>query len=132
MGVIDKDQLDSLSKDELMWQAVPYGMYSVESCEPGSGVTLVANEGYKTDNPLVENKGASSIKNIEVKFNMEDFTAIEELKAGNIDYINGITMEGKQQLEAEGGVIVAEKTYPNIDYFEMNTDRGAFADVAVR
>ena len=41
-------------------------------------------------------------------------------------------MEGKQQLEAEGGVIVAEKTYPNIDYFEMNTDRGAFADVAVR
>ncbi len=132
MGVIDKDQLDSLSKDELMWQAVPYGMYSVESYEPGSGVTLIANEGYKTDNPLVENKGAPSIKNIEVKFNMEDFTAIEELKAGNIDYINGITMEGKQQLEAEGGVIVAEKTYPNIDYFEMNTDRGAFADVAVR
>ena len=46
-------------------QAVPYGMYSVESCEPGSGVTLAANEGYKTDNPLVENKGAPSIKNID-------------------------------------------------------------------
>lgn len=132
MGVIDKDQLDSLSKDELMWQAIPYGMYSVESYEPGSGVTLVANEGYKTDNPLVENKGAPVIKRVEVKFNMEDFTALEELKAGNIDYINGITMDGKQQLEAESGVVVAEKTYPNIDYFEMNTDRGAFADIAVR
>lgn len=132
MGVIDKDQLDTLSKDELMWQAVPYGMYSVESYEPGSGVTLVANEGYKTDNPLVDNKGPAAIKKIEVKFNMEDFTAIEELKAGNIDYINGITMEGKQQLEAEAGVTVAEKTYPNIDYFEMNTDKGAFADLAVR
>lgn len=132
MGVIDKDQLDSLSKDELMWQAVPYGMYSVESYEPGSGVTLVANEGYKTDNPLVENKGAPAIKRVEVKFNVEDFTAIEELKAGNIDYINGITMDGKRQLEAEDGITVAEKTYPNIDYFEMNTDKGAFADVAVR
>lgn len=132
MGVIDKDQLDSLSKDELMWQAVPYGMYSVENYEPGSGVTLVANEGYKTDNPLVTNQGPASIKNIEVKFNMEDFTAIEELKAGNIDYINGITSEGKSQLEAEAGVIVAEKTYPNIDYFEMNTDSGVFSDIAVR
>lgn len=132
MGVIDKDQLESLSKDELMWQAVPYGMYTVESYEPGSGATLVANEGYKTDNPLVENKGAAAIKYVEVKFNTEEFTAIEELKAGDIDYINGITMEGKAQLEAEEGVTVAEKTYPNIDYFEMNTDKGAFADIAVR
>lgn len=132
MGVIDKDQLDSLSKDELMWQAVPYGMYSVASYEPGSGVTLVVNEGYKTDNPLVDNKGPAKIKNVEVKFNMEDFTAVEELKAGNIDYINGISMDTKQQLEAVGGVTVAEKTYPNIDYFEMNTDKGAFADIAVR
>ncbi|MGN0204607.1 MAG: ABC transporter substrate-binding protein, partial [Coprococcus sp.] len=69
VGVIDKDQLDSMSQDELMWGAVPYGMYSVESYEPGSGVTLVANEGYSTDNPLVENKGAAKIKNVEVRFN---------------------------------------------------------------
>lgn len=132
MGVIDKDQLESLSKDELMWQAVPYGMYSVESYEPGSGVTLAANEGYKTDNPLVENKGPASIKKVEVKFNMEEFTSIEELKAGNVDYINGISSEGRSQLEAADGITVAEKTYPNIDYFEMNTDKGAFADLAVR
>lgn len=65
-------------------QAVSYGMYSVESCEPGSGVTLAANEGYKTDNPLVENKGAPASKTL-IKFNMENFTVIEELKAGNID-----------------------------------------------
>ena len=81
MGVIDKDQLDSMSQDELMWGAVPYGMYSVDSYEPGTGVTLVANEGYKTDNPLVENKGAAAIKTVEVKFNnMEEFTMLEELK----------------------------------------------------
>jgi len=133
MGVIDKDQLDSMSKDELMWGAVPYGMYSVESYEPGSGATLVANEGYKTDNPLVENKGPAAIKTVEVRFNVEEFTAIEELKAGNIDFINGITMDGKAQLEAEEGISIIEKTYPNIEYFEMNTDEGsAFEDIAVR
>ena len=61
MGVIDKDQLDSMTQDELMWGAQPYGMYSIESYEPGSGVTLTVNEGYKTDNPLVENQGPAAI-----------------------------------------------------------------------
>lgn len=136
MGVIDKDQLDSMDKDELMWGAVPYGMYSVDSYEPGSGATLVANEGYKTDNPLVKNKGAAAIKNVEVKFNnenTEEFTVLEELKAGDVDFVSAITMDGKAQLEGEEGICITEKTYPNIEYFEMNTDEGSvFEDIAVR
>ena len=134
MGVIDKDQLDSMSQDELMWGAVPYGMYSVDSYEPGTGVTLVANEGYKTDNPLVENKGAAAIKTVEVKFNnMEEFTMLEELKAGDIDFTTYISMDGKMQMESQEDIILTEKTYPNIEYFEMQTDEGsAFEDIAVR
>ena len=133
MGVIDKDQLDSMSQDELMWGAVPYGMYSVESFEPGTGATLVANEGYKTDNPLVENKGPAAVKTVEVKFDMEEFTMQEELRAGDIDFTTGISMDGKMQMESEEDVVITEKTYPNIEYFELQTDEGsAFEDIAVR
>ena len=135
IGVIDKDQLDSMSQDELMWGAVPYGMYTVESYEPGSGVILVANEGYTTDNPLVENKGAAKIKNVEVRFNsnIEEFTYIEEMKEGDVDLITYISMDGKTQLEASEDAVVVDKTYPNIEYFELNTTEGsAFADIAVR
>ncbi len=131
MGVIDKDQLDSMTQDELMWGAQPYGMYSIESYEPGSGVTLTVNEGYKTDNPLVENQGPAAIQTIEVRFNSEEFTSLEELKAGTVDIIMAVSMDGKADLEDEDNVTVSEKTYPNIEYFEMNTT-GALEDIAVR
>ena len=131
MGVIDKDQLDSMTQDELMWGAQPYGMYSIESYEPGSGVTLTVNEGYKTDNPFVENQGPTAIQTIEVRFNPEEFTSLEELKAGTVDIIMAVSMDGKADLEDEDNVSVVEKTYPNIEYFEMNTT-GALEDIAVR
>ena len=40
-------------------------------------------------------------------------------------------MDGKADLEDEDNVTVSEKTYPNIEYFEMNTT-GALEDIAVR
>lgn len=135
MGVIDKDQLDTMSKDELMWGAVPYGLYYVESYEPGTGVTLAVNEGYKADNPLVTNKGPAQIPHVEVKFNsnQEEFTILEELKAGDIDYVNRISADGRAQLEGMEGFQVVNKTYPIIQYFELNTDEGSiFADPNVR
>ena len=137
MGVIDKDQLDSMTKDELMWGAVPSGMYSVEEYEPGSGVTLVANEGYKSDNPLVTNKGPAQIKRVEVKFNsnQEEFTILEEYKAGDIDMVSGggFGSDSRSQLEGLEGFQIVGKSYPNIEYFELNTDEGSvFEDIAVR
>lgn len=135
MGVIDKDQLDTMTKDELMWGAVPYGLYYVESYDPGTGVTLAVNEGYKSDNPLVTNKGPAQIPHVEVKFNtnQEEFTILEELKAGDIDYVNRVSMDGKAQLESMDGFQVVNKTYPIIQYFEINTDEGSiFEDPNVR
>lgn len=56
VGVIDKDELDTMSNDELLWGCHPYGAYYVEEFS-GAYVTLKANPGYVTHNPLVENKG---------------------------------------------------------------------------
>ena len=132
VGVIDKDQLDSMDQDELMWGAVPYGQYYVDSYEPGVSVELLPNEGYSTDNPFVENKGAGKLNSIKVKFSKEEFTELEELKNGDVDITFIVSMDGKAELEGVEDVAVEEATYPNIEYFEMNTTSGIFADINVR
>lgn len=132
VGVIDKDQLDSMDQDELMWGAVPYGQYTLESYEPGMEVVLVPNEGYSTDNPFVENKGVGRLSKIKVKFSKEEFTELEELKSGDVDLLFQISMDGKADLEGSDEITVEEATYPNIEYFEMNTTTGIFTDINVR
>ena len=132
IGVIDKDQLDSMDQDELMWGAVPYGQYSVESYEPGTEVVLVPNEGYSTDNPLVENKGVGKMSSIKVKFSKEEFTELEELKSGDADITFSLSMDGKAELEGADGITIQDATYPNIEYFELNTTSGIFSDIEVR
>lgn len=133
MGVIDSEQLETMTKDELMWGAIPYGPYYVESYETASNVTLKANPHYKTYVPLVENQGVMPIEEIFVKFNTEDFTAIEELKSGKIDYWSGVTPDAMKQLEGVEGVVIKDKTYPEVAFMEINTSESSiFNDVRLR
>ena len=63
--VIDKDELDSMSNEELMWGCHPYGMFSLaeeNGYVSGSEVNLVRNDKYKCANPLVENQGPPTSK----------------------------------------------------------------------
>lgn len=132
--VIDKDELDTMSDDELMWGCHPYGMYALAEggYVSGSEVKLVRNDGYTTTNPLVENKGAAKIENISVRFNVEEFTQTEELKSGAADMIMSISSDQKMELEDQENIKLEDTTYPNIAYFEMNTDSPVFADINVR
>ena len=133
--VIDKDELDSMSNEELMWGCHPYGMFSLaeeNGYVSGSEVNLVRNDKYKCANPLVENQGPSHFETVNVRFNVEDFTAIEELKSGTVDILGVVTNDGKMELEGTDGITMADATYPNITYFEMNTDSGIFSDINVR
>lgn len=133
--IIDKDELDSMSNEELMWESHPYGMYALaeeNGYVSGSEVNLVKNEGYKCANPLVENQGAGKFETIQVRFNVEDFTAIEELKNGTVDILAAVTQDAKMELDGSDEVAMVEATYPNIYYFEMNTNKGIFQDENVR
>ena len=132
--VIDKDELDTMTNEELMWGCHPYGMYALaeDGYVSGSEVKLVKNEGFSCSNPLVENQGAGHFENVSVRFNVEEFTQTEDLKAGNVDLIMSITEAQKIDLEGDDTIVLADTTYPNIDYFEMNTDSPIFSDVNVR
>lgn len=133
MGVLDSEQIETMSKDDLMWGAIPYGPYYVESYEPGSNVTLKANPYYVTDVELVENKGVMPVEEVFVKFNVEDFTAIEELKSGKLDYWSGVTPDAMKQLEGVENVVIKDKTYPEIAFMEINYSEGSvFHDDRVR
>lgn len=132
IGIIDKDQLDTMTDEELMWGAVPYGMYYVESYEPGSYVSLKPNPGYSTADPNVTNKGPAKIDEVYVKFNTDDFTIIEELKNGTLDYWSGPTADAIAQLESASNVVVADKTYPCVDFMELNTNDSIFEDINLR
>lgn len=131
---IDKDELDTMTNEELMWGCHPYGMYALaeDGYVSGSEVKLVKNEGFSCSNPLVENQGAGHFENVSVRFNVEEFTQTEDLKAGNVDLIMSITEAQKIDLEGDDTIVLADTTYPNIDYFEMNTDSPIFSDINVR
>ena len=132
MGIISKDELDSMTDDELMWGCHPYGMYSVSNYVSGSEVDLVRNDKYVTHSPLVENQGAAKLAEIDCTFNVEDYTALESLKNGEVDFLVGITMDDKVDLEGNDAIAVVDNSYPEIDYLELNTTDGPFADKNVR
>lgn len=132
--VIDKDELDTMTNEELMWGCHPYGMYALaeDGYVSGSEVKLVKNEGFSCSNPLVENQGAGHFENVSVRFKVEEFTQTEDLKAGNVDLIMSISEAQKIDLDGDDTIVLADTTYPNIDYFEMNTDSPIFSDINVR
>ncbi len=73
------------------------------------------------------------VEEIFVKFNTEDFTAIEELKSGKIDYWSGVTPDAMKQLEGVEGVVIKDKTYPEVAFMEINTSESSiFNDVRLR
>ena len=133
--LIDKDELDSMSDDELMWGAHPYGPYKLDETNgyvSGSEVNLVRHEEYKTFNPLVETNGPWHFEKIKCKFNVEDFTETEEVKSGSADIILSTSKDQRLELEGAEGVELLEASYPTVNYVELNTDNSIFSDINVR
>lgn len=132
--VIDKDELDSMDDEELMWGCHPYGMYALaeNGYVSGSEVNLVRNDGYVSHNPLVENNGPGKFETVKLRFNVENFTATEELKSGDVDLIMSVETDQYMEMKDLENIKLLNTTYPNITYFEMNTDSPVFSDINVR
>ncbi|MDL2317993.1 ABC transporter substrate-binding protein [Eubacteriales bacterium OttesenSCG-928-A19] len=132
VGVIDKDQLDSMTDEELLWGALPYGPFYLEEFVPGSHVELAVNTHYKTHNPLVENKGVPNLEKVTVRFAGEDFTLQQGIRTGDIDFIMKLSSENYAELQGAEGVVLAPATGPNIGYIELAADNEHFQDIRVR
>lgn len=135
MCLIDKDELDSMSDDELMWGCHPYGPYRLADDNgyvSGSEVNLVRNDDYKCFNPLIKTHGAWSFKTIKCRFNVEDFTESEEIKNGDAGMIFSTSKDQRLELEGNDDVTLLNASYPCTNYVELNTTSGIFQDINVR
>ncbi len=133
--LIDKDELDSMTNDELMWGCHPYGPYRLadeNGYVSGSEVNLVRNDNYKTFNPLVETNGAWAFETIKCRFNVEEFTQTEELKSGSADIIMGTSKDQRLELDGAEGIDLINASYPCLNYLELNTTDTIFEELEVR
>ena len=132
VGVIDKDELDSMTNDELLWGCHPYGAYSIEEFQAGAFVKLKANPGYVTHNPLVENKGKPNVETINVVMGGEDFTYYTGLVNGEYDLLNSAPADYLSDLQASDAVTLVESSCAITGYAEFNTKNEFLADENVR
>ena len=132
MSLLDKDQIESMSEEELLTKASPYGLYSVEEFVSGSHVTLKKNENYKTLNENVENKGSAAVDKITVRFMSEGFSIVSGLKSGDVDVAFSLPTESIDELKGIEGITVEEFAKSGINYLVLNKDNKFFADESVR
>jgi len=130
--VIDSAQLSSMSNEDLIWGAVPFGPYSITSYTPGKGVTLKRNDGFKTLNPYVKNKGPAYIPTIEVLWYQDQFAMISAFETGELDMLISVTEDAVHALGSRKDVIVSSSLPPMVRNVQMNPNRGVLKDEKIR
>lgn len=132
MGIIDKQQIDNLTPEELLMDAVQYGLFYIDEIVAGSHATLNRNENYKTNNPNVENKGPAHFQELVVKFMPDGFSRVAGLKAGEIDVAFDIPTENVEELENDPNIKVIKNPRPGVVYLTLNKDNLLFEDINIR
>lgn len=130
--VIDSDQLATMTNEELLWGAQPYGAYYIDQYTEGSGVVLKRNDGFKTLNPTIENKEAAYIPQINVTWYSDEFAMISAFEAGELDFLIGITEDSLNALGSRDDVVVNSTLPPMVRNVQMNTNSKYLQDINVR
>lgn len=133
--LIDKDELDSMSNEDLMWGCHPYGPYRLadeNGYVSGSEVNVVRNDDYKCFNPLVKNQGPWNFETVKFKFNVEDFTATEEIRSGDVDILMSMSKDQRLEIEGDEGIELINAAYPCINYMSVNANSPILSDIRVR
>lgn len=132
MPIISRSQIENSTQEELLTQAIPYGLFYIDEFVSGSHVSLKRNENYKTENPNVDNKGPSNIEELEVKFMPDGFSRVNGIKAGEIDIAFDIPAENAEELEKDPNVELLKYLKPGLNYLTLNKDNPLFEDINIR
>lgn len=101
---IKASDIDSMTPEELRWNATTYGPYYVDEYVAGSHLILKRNEYFKTYNEHVENKGVCPIETIKVRFMEDSFAIVQGLLAHEVDYGYGVTQNDLEQIAADSAL----------------------------
>ncbi len=132
IALIDKDEIDNMSSDDMLWGCHPYGAYYVDDYQPGAYATLKVNEGYKTNNPNLKNQGVPPIKDIKVVFTGEAFTQAQGIQNGDYDVLASVPAEYYDELNKADSVEVVPASGAEVHYTELNMADPLFQDINAR
>lgn len=133
MALISAAQIEALTPEELLWQAMPYGPFYVTGYEPGVYVTLEPNPYYATNNPLVKNQGPVNVQSITIRTEVLGDDLIKTtLSEGMLDMYPYVNSAQRELLRRVSGVSLETVNTPNIHYLELNSDSRLLADARVR
>lgn len=112
---------------------VSCGPYKLESWTAGSEMTFVPNEYYKTFNPDVKNKDASTLYDkVTVRFIPDGFTRVSELQAGNVDFITSVGLSDYATILGDESLTAYTYDYAGMIYTMMNVNDEITGDLKVR
>lgn len=131
-GIVNPKAVAEVDASEFNQHAVTYGMTSVDEWVQGSHITLKRNPNYKTNNPIVDNKGPLKVGKVKVRFIPDDFTRITELQSGNVDMIWDVPSEKLDELKADENIKLYSYLQPGCEYINMNINAPGLDDINVR
>lgn len=132
MPIIPAAQLDSMSAEELLWGARPYGPFYLEEYVEGSHVTLKRNEYYKTHNPKVKNKGPMNVETVTVRFISDDFAMSNSVVAGEIDATGDYSSLMVSELSKNPDIAYEWQKDFQVTRMLLNNDYELFEDPNIR
>jgi len=112
--------------------AVSFGPYYVESWVPGQHVILRRNEGFRSYDPTVTNHGPAFPERITVRFISDDFTRVNELLSGNVDFISSVPAANLAELQAAPNIRIAQTYQAGCSFMTLNTHDPILSDHNVR
>lgn len=130
--IAQKSQIESLTVDEMLTESDQYGLFYVDEFVSGSHYNLLRNDGYKTNNEEVDNKGASNIEKITMKIMPDGFSRVNALVSGEIDIASLVPAENIPQLEADPNITIIERPSPGMRFLSLNSQNPLFSDIRVR
>jgi peptide/nickel transport system substrate-binding protein len=95
-------------------------------------IVLTRNENYKSFNPSSTNKGPVYPAQITIRFISDDYTRVNELLSGSVDYIDAVPAANLSELQSAPGVVLAHTMQPGCDFLLLNTKAPILADYNVR
>ncbi|MGB5987428.1 MAG: ABC transporter substrate-binding protein, partial [Desulfobacterales bacterium] len=98
----------------------------------GSHVALVRDPNFKSTYPDAQNKGASHLDKITVRFIPDDFTRVTEIQSGNVDVAWQVPVENVEELKNDENITLHEYLQAGCVMFYVNPEAPNLTDGRVR
>lgn len=129
---IKASDIDTMTPDELRWNATSYGPYYVDEYVAGSHVVLKRNEYYKTYNEHVTNKGVEPVETVRVRFTTDSFAIVQGMLANEIDFTYDVAESNIAELAGNPDVVTEWCPTTAVFRMALNPADPLFSDANVR